>query len=99
MTRSPRAHFAELAAIFDRHAAALEAEVRALQRSDETAQWPDRWKRNYNWWFAQRFVAVRIWRNWSADAAAWGLLPERRMGPGNGQADLPEDDEAQGGDR
>ncbi|MEG4442147.1 hypothetical protein QUB47_07185 [Microcoleus sp. AT9_B5] len=38
--RSPEEHFLQLEIIMQRHAAALEAEVRALQAADETAQWP-----------------------------------------------------------
>ncbi|UNU27290.1 hypothetical protein D0A37_03785 [Microcoleus vaginatus HSN003] len=60
-----------------RHAAALEAEVRALQAVDETAHWPADWKRGYNWRFAKIFASVKIFRNWGADAAGWKLLPSR----------------------
>jgi hypothetical protein len=75
--RSPQAHFQDLEAIFQKYAADLEAEVRALQQADETAQWSTAWKRVYNWHFANCFVRQKIWRNWAADAAAWNLLPER----------------------
>jgi hypothetical protein len=70
-------HFLELEAIFQRHAAALEADVRALQQADQTAEWPTAWKQVYNWRFANCFSHQRIFCNWSADAAAWGLLPPR----------------------
>lgn len=70
-------HFAALDDLLQRHAAALEAEVRALQQQDQTAEWPTAWKQLYNWHFAQRFAGQKIWRNWAADAAAWGLLPSR----------------------
>jgi hypothetical protein len=70
-------HFHALEAILQRHAAALEAEVRALQAADQTADWPTAWKQLYNWRFAQCFAQPKIFRNWAADAAAWGLLPER----------------------
>ncbi len=70
-------HFHALEAILQRHAAALEADVRALQQADQTANWPTAWKQVYNWRFAQRFARPKIFRNWAADAAAWGLLPER----------------------
>jgi hypothetical protein len=70
-------HFQELEIILQRHAAALEAEVRALQQADETAQWSTAWKQVYNWHFANRFTQQTIFRNWAADAAAWGLLPSR----------------------
>ncbi|MEG4142941.1 MULTISPECIES: hypothetical protein [unclassified Microcoleus] len=46
--RSPEEHFLQLEIIMQRHATALEAEVRALQAADETAQWPPDWKRCYN---------------------------------------------------
>lgn len=86
----PEEHFRKLEAIFQRHAAALEAEVRSLQTADETAQWPTAWKRLYNWHFAQCFVRQRIFQNWGADAAAWKLLPERVYpNRGNRQADFP----------
>lgn len=75
--RSPQDHFQDLDAIFQRHAAALEAEVRSLQQSDETAKWSQSWKQVYNWRFAQSFVRQKIFRNWAADAAAWKLLPDR----------------------
>ncbi|MEG5184221.1 MULTISPECIES: hypothetical protein [unclassified Microcoleus] len=75
--RSPEEHFLQLEIIMQRHAAALEAEVRALQAADETAQWPPDWKRCYNWRFAKIFASVKIFRNWGADAGAWKLLPSR----------------------
>ncbi|GET43352.1 hypothetical protein [Microseira wollei] len=40
--RSPQEHFQDSQAILERHAAALEADVRRLHQSDETAQWPSR---------------------------------------------------------
>ena len=73
----PNIHFQELEALFQRHAADLEAEVRALQQAHETAQWSSAWKQTYNWNFAQCFARQKIWRNWAADASAWGLLPDR----------------------
>ncbi len=75
--RTPEEHFAELEAILEKHAAALEAEVRFLQQSDETARWSSAWKQFYNWRFANAFVRQKIFYNWAADAAAWKLLPER----------------------
>ena len=75
--RSPEEHFLQLEIIMKRHATALEAEVRALQAADETAQSPADWKRRYNWRFAKIFASVKIFRNWGADAAAWKLLPSR----------------------
>ena len=84
--QSPDSHFVALEAILQQHAAALEAEVRALQQADETAQWPTAWKQRYNWQFAQRFVQPAIFRNWAADAAAWHLLPERHY-PNRGNWD------------
>jgi hypothetical protein len=74
----PNIHFQELEALFQRHAVALEAEVRALQQVHETTQWPTDWKQKYNWQFANCFAHPTIFRNWAADAAAWGLLPERK---------------------
>jgi hypothetical protein len=56
--RSPHEHFAQLEIILQRHAAALEAEVRALQAADETADWPADWKRLYNWRFAKIFASL-----------------------------------------
>lgn len=89
--RSPQEHFNQLEAILQRHAEALEAQVRALQQSDETAQWPTAWKQVYNWHFAKVFARQKIFRNWAADAAAWKLLPERVYpNRGNHQADLPD---------
>ncbi|MGF1675806.1 MAG: hypothetical protein ACFCUV_19285 [Rivularia sp. (in: cyanobacteria)] len=73
----PEEHFRKLEAIFQKHAEALESEVRALQQADETAQWSSAWKKIYNWRFAQVFARQKVFRNWGADAAAWGLLPER----------------------
>lgn len=73
----PDEHFEKLEAIFKKHAEALEAEVRALQQEDETAEWSFAWKRIYNWRFSSAFVRQKVFRNWSADAAGWGLLPER----------------------
>ncbi len=70
-------HFQQIEAILQRHADLLEAEVRALQQADETAQWSTAWKRVYNWHFARCFARQKIFRNWAADAAAWGLLPNR----------------------
>jgi hypothetical protein len=75
--RSPQDHFQDLDAILQRHAAALEAEVRSLQQADETAEWSQAWKQIYNWHFAQSFARQKIFRNWAADAAAWKLLPTR----------------------
>lgn len=81
-------HFQALELILQRHAAALEAEVRALQQADETAEWPPAWKQVYNWYFANCFTQQKIFRNWAADAAAWGLLPDRTY-PNRGNR-LPE---------
>jgi hypothetical protein len=75
--QSPHLHFQRLEEILQRHAAALEAEVRLLQQADETSQWPSAWKQVYNWYFAHCFVRQKIFRNWAADAAAWSLLPKR----------------------
>jgi hypothetical protein len=75
---SPQEHFVQLEIILQRHAEALEAEVRALQTADETAQWSPDSKRYYNWRFAKIFASVKIFRNWGADAAAWQLLPLRQ---------------------
>ncbi|MBE9181824.1 hypothetical protein IQ268_24970 [Oculatella sp. LEGE 06141] len=72
-----QAHFEALATIFQKHAAALEADVRALQQADKTAQWPIAWKRVYNWHFANQFARQTLFRNWAADASAWQLLPSR----------------------
>lgn len=85
----PDRHFQELEAILQRHAAALEADVRALQQTDETAQWPSAWKQIYNWHFASCFARQKIFRNWAADAAAWKLLPERNY-PNRGNRQPPE---------
>ena len=73
----PDEHFEKLEAILKKHAEALEAEVRALQQEDETAKWSLAWKRIYNWRFSNAFARQKIFRNWGADAAGWGLLPER----------------------
>ncbi|MDY6902463.1 MAG: hypothetical protein SWZ49_31010 [Cyanobacteriota bacterium] len=73
----PDKHFEKLEAILEKHAEALEAEVRALQKEDETAKWSLAWKRIYNWRFAKAFARQKVFRNWGADAAGWGLLPER----------------------
>ncbi|HEY9639404.1 MAG TPA: hypothetical protein V6C57_02915 [Coleofasciculaceae cyanobacterium] len=74
----PDIHFQELEALFQRHAVALEAEVRALQQAHETDQWPTAWKQEYNGRFAQCFTRPKIFRNWAADAAGWRLLPARK---------------------
>jgi len=87
--RSPQEHFKDLEAILNRHATALEAEIRTLQQSDETAQWSNAWKQVYNWNFAQVFARQKVFRNWAADAAAWKLLPERNYpNRGNRQANF-----------
>ncbi|AFZ29954.1 hypothetical protein Glo7428_1387 [Gloeocapsa sp. PCC 7428] len=87
--RSPQEHFSDLEAILKRHAEALEAEIRALQQSDETAQWSSAWKQVYNWNFAKAFARQKVFRNWAADAAAWKLLPQRNYpNQGNRQADF-----------
>lgn len=87
--RSPQAHFSELEIIFQRHAQALEADIRALQQSDQTAQWSSAWKQTYNWNFAKAFVKQQVFCNWAADAAAWRLLPERVYpNRGNRQVDI-----------
>lgn len=87
--RTPQEHFQELEIIMQKHAAALEAEVRALQQADETAQWCSAWKQIYNWHFAQVFSQPKIFRNWAADAAGWKLLPHREYpNAGNRQEDL-----------
>jgi RES domain-containing protein len=92
--RPPQAHFQELELIFQRHAAALEAEVRALQQADETAQWSVAWKQIYNWHFAQCFARQKVLRNWAADASAWKLLPSRVYpNQGNRKLDLSFDRE------
>ena len=75
--QSPEEHFEKIEAILKKHAEALEAEIRALQQEDETAEWSSAWKRIYNWRFSNAFVGQKIFRNWSADAAGWGILPER----------------------
>lgn len=89
--RSPDEHFKDLEAIFLRHTQALEAEIRALQQTDETANWPAAWKQTYNWHFTKIFADIKIFRNWAADAAGWKFLPPRyypnksnREGMGNG---------------
>jgi hypothetical protein len=43
--QTPQEHFSQLELIFYKHAQALEAEVRALQITDETSQWPTAWKK------------------------------------------------------
>jgi hypothetical protein len=84
--RPPEEHFTELEAILEKHATALEAEVRSLQQSDQTAVWSATWKQFYNWRFANAFARQKIFYNWAADAAAWKLLPERDYpSPGNRQ--------------
>jgi hypothetical protein len=75
--RQPDDHFRDIEAIMQKHAAALEAEIRALQAADETAQWSRAWKQIYNWRFANAFAKPKIFRNWAADASSWGLLPTR----------------------
>ncbi|WP_460203027.1 hypothetical protein [Scytonema sp. NUACC21] len=75
--RSPEEHFRELETLLQKHAEALEADIRALQAADETAEWPNAWKQIYNWRFANAFVRQKVFRNWAADAAGWNLLPER----------------------
>lgn len=70
-------HFQQIEAIMQRHAAALEAEIRALQQVDETTDWSPAWKRVYNWYFANCFARQSVFRNWAGDAAAWKLLPDR----------------------
>jgi hypothetical protein len=86
---APQDHFQQLEEIMQRHAAALEAEVRSLQSADRTSDWSPTLKQAYNWHFAQCFARQKIFRNWAADAAAWGLLPERAYpNRGNRQIDL-----------
>ncbi len=75
--QTPQEHFTQLEAIFQKHADALEADVRALQKAHNTSQWPTAWKKLYNWNFAQCFANQGIFRNWAADCAAWHLLPKR----------------------
>ncbi|QFZ91723.2 hypothetical protein [Synechococcus elongatus] len=75
--RSPAEHFQDLEALMLEKAAELEADVRSLQQQDQTTEWPTAWKRHYNHRFAQIFCQSRPLRNWAADAAAWGLLPDR----------------------
>ncbi|MBD2091573.1 hypothetical protein H6F67_17150 [Microcoleus sp. FACHB-1515] len=87
--RTPQEHFHDLEAILAKHAAAIEAEVRALQQADDTTNWPTAWKQIYNWHFAQAFAKPKVFRNWAADAAAWKLLPPRVYpNQGNRQIDL-----------
>jgi hypothetical protein len=87
--QTPQDHFSQLDAIFQKHAEALEADVRALQMLHETATWSTAWKQIYNWKFAQCFANQQVFRNWAADAAAWKLLPERVYpNRGNRRADL-----------
>lgn|GEM_PF-2039157 len=86
---TPQDHFQQLEAIMQRHAAALEEDVRSLQSIDHTSDWPTALKQAYNWHFAQCFVRQKIFRNWAADAAAWGLLPARTYpNRGNRQAEM-----------
>lgn len=86
--REPNEHFSDIEAIMQKHATALETEIRALQKADETAQWSNAWKRTYNWRFATSFAQQKIFRNWAADAEAWGLLPEREYpNQGNQKSD------------
>jgi hypothetical protein len=88
---TPKKHFEQLEAIMQRHAAALEAEVRSLQSTDQTSSWSPALKQSYNWHFAQCFAHQKIFRNWAADAAGWGLLPERTYpNRGNRQVNLEE---------
>jgi hypothetical protein len=75
--RQPDDHFRDIETIMQKHSNALEAEIRALQAADETAKWSSAWKRIYNWRFANAFAKQKIFRNWAADAEAWGLLPVR----------------------
>lgn len=75
--RSPDEHFRDIELIIQKHAAALEAEIRSQQRDDGTAQWPRAWKRLYNWRCTNLFIKQKIFRNWAADAQAWRLLPQR----------------------
>jgi hypothetical protein len=76
--RSPEEHFADLEAILEKHATALESEVRRLQQADETHLWPNAWKQIYNWRFANAFARQKVLYNWATDAAGWKLLPERK---------------------
>jgi hypothetical protein len=86
--RQPNEHFSDIEAIMQKHATALEAEIRALQKADETAQWSNAWKRTYNLQFATSFARQKIFRNWAADAEAWGLLPDREYpNKGNHKSD------------
>lgn len=91
--RSLHAHFQDLDTILQKHAAALEADVRALQQADETANWSTAWKRVYNWYFANCFVRQKIFRNWAADAAAWDLLPHRVYPNQGNRKPEPEEDQ------
>lgn len=50
--QSPEQHFQQVEAILQKHAEALEAEIRALEQADETGKWSSAWKRIYNWRFA-----------------------------------------------
>ncbi|ABB57215.1 hypothetical protein [Synechococcus elongatus] len=90
--RSPAEHFQDLEAVFLAKAAELEAAVRSLQQQDQTADWPTAWKQHYNHRFAQIFCQSRPLRNWAADAAAWGLLPNRHY-PSAGNQLAPRDRE------
>ncbi|NJK67699.1 MAG: hypothetical protein HC941_15250 [Microcoleus sp. SU_5_3] len=67
--RSAQEHFVQLEIILQRHVAALETAVRALQVADKTAQWSAAWKPYYHRCFAKIFASVKIFRNWGADAA------------------------------
>jgi hypothetical protein len=87
--KTPQHHFRTLEAIMQRHAMALEEEIRALQVADQTQQWPTAWKQLYNWYFANCFAQQKVFRNWAADAAAWNLLPKRQYpNRGNRQPQL-----------
>jgi hypothetical protein len=83
-------HFLALESILQRHAAALEADVRALQQTDQTMNWSIAWKQVYNWHFANCFSRAKVFRNWAADAAAWGLLPLRHYPNQGNRQPMPE---------
>jgi hypothetical protein len=87
--RQPDEHFRDIEAIMQKHSSALEAEMRALQATDETGKWSIAWKRIYNWRFANAFAKQKIFRNWAADAEGWGLLPVREY-PNQGNQKSPE---------
>ncbi|MEB3218007.1 MAG: hypothetical protein VKN72_17500 [Nostocales cyanobacterium 94392] len=72
----PEEYFRKLEAIFQKHAEALESEVRALQQADETAQWSSAWKKIYNLRFSQAFARQKVFRNWGADAAGCDTLKD-----------------------